>query len=153
MRPRPALLPLLCAGILSLPALAAEPPRPLTFEWNLRLRQEKVDDDAFAREAEATTLRLRAGLRLRLDNGFGALLEGEGIAALNYHYNSGANGNTDRPAVTDPRGAELNQAWVGWKGAQLGVAGGRQRLNFDNQRWIGASGWRQNEQTFDALAL
>jgi hypothetical protein len=23
-------------------------------------------------------------------------------------------------------------------------------LLFDNQRWIGNSGWRQNEQTFDA---
>jgi hypothetical protein len=152
MRLRPRLLPLLCASVLSLPAAAAETSHPLSFEWNLRLRQERVDDDAFARNAEATTARLRAGLRLHLDNGFNALLEGEGIAALNGHYNSGANGQTDRPAVTDPKGAEVNQAWVGWKHGPFDVTGGRQRLTFDNQRWIGNSGWRQNEQTFDSLA-
>ncbi|HZV08188.1 MAG TPA: alginate export family protein, partial [Novosphingobium sp.] len=28
---------------------------------------------------------------------------------------------------------------------------GRQRINLDDQRWVGASGWRQNEQTFDAV--
>jgi hypothetical protein len=125
----------------------------MSFEWNLRLRHEQVDDDAFARDAAATTLRARAGLRFRFDNGFHALVEGEGIAAPGDGYNSGANGRADRPLVADPEGAELNQAWVGWKGDAIGVVAGRQRLLFDNQRWVGNSGWRQNEQTFDALAL
>jgi len=158
MFPRRALLPALCAGLVAGPLLAAEPgsgpeTRPLSFEWNLRARQETVDDDAFAKDAQATTLRLRAGLRLRLEHGFGALVEGEGIAASGDAYNSGANGVTDRPAITDPEGAELNQAWIGWKGKRAGATAGRQRLQFDNQRWIGNSGWRQNEQTFDALAV
>ena len=30
---------------------------------------------------------------------------------------------------------------------------GRQRVLLENQRWVGNSGWRQNEQTFDAAAL
>ena len=151
-----ALLPL---AILALPAhganaiAAAQGARPLSLEWNLRLRQEQVEDDAFARNAEATTLRLRAGLRWHGGDGFTALVEGEGVGALDDHNNSGANGHTDRPTITDPVGAELNQAWLGWKGARVGAIGGRQRLTFDNQRWIGNSGWRQNEQTFDALAL
>lgn len=55
------------------------------------------------------------------------------------------------PTVLDPTGAEFNQAWVGWKGAQGGVTIGRQRVALDNQRWVGSVGWRQNEQTFDAL--
>jgi hypothetical protein len=55
--------------------------------------------------------------------------------------------------VVDPAGVELNQAFVGWKNATFSAAVGRQRLSFDNQRWVGNSGWRQNEQTFDALAL
>ena len=153
MRPVLALLPLAIAASC-LPARAAESPPatgPLSFEWALRLRDEHVADDAFARDADAATLRLRAGLRFAFDNGVNGLLEGEGIAAAGA-YNSGANGRTDRPAVTDPAGAELNQAYVGWKRPAFAVAAGRQRLLFDNQRWIGNVGWRQNEQTFDAVA-
>ena len=155
---------LLSATILAFCALharaqAAEPAavpthvdRPWQFEWNARLRHEDVSDDAFALDAHADTLRLRAGLRLHPGAGFVALLEGEGIANAGNDYNSGANGQVTRPAITDPTGVELNQAWIGWKGAALVATLGRQRLQFDNQRWIGNSGWRQNEQTFDAVA-
>lgn len=125
----------------------------LTPEWNLRLRHEAVDDAAFARDADATTLRIRAGVRGKWSNGLSALVEGEGIAAVDNRYNSGANGNTSFPTVTDPEGVELNQAWVGWSNKQVAAIAGRQRLLFDNQRWIGNSGWRQNEQTFDALSF
>ncbi len=142
---------LLLASCCVVPARAADAPK-LTTEWDLRLRHEQVDDAAFAATAEATTLRARLGLRLVATNGWSGLLEGEGIAAAG-HYNSGANGQTTRPAILDPRGVELNQAWIGWKGARGGATLGRQRLLFDNQRWIGNVGWRQNEQTYDALAV
>ncbi len=122
---------------------------PLGFEWNARLRHEAVDDQAFAPDANATTLRLRAGLRAQFGSGMSALLEGEAIAAAG-RYNSGANGRVHLPAIIDPEGVELNQAWLGWKGDSAGAIMGRQRLLLDNQRWIGNSGWRQNEQTFDA---
>lgn len=155
MRLTIALLPL--AIVASLPVHAADAgvqsKKPVSLEWNLRLRDEYVDDDAFLRNADATTLRLRAGVRIKLDNGFNALVEGEGIADAGDSYNSGANGRTDRPMITDPEGIELNQAYVGWKDKAFGIVAGRQRLTFDNQRWIGNSGWRQNEQTFDALSV
>lgn len=122
-------------------------------EWNLRLRHEQVDDDAFLHSADAGTLRVRAGLRLRYGTRFSAFLEGEGIAAFAGDYNSGANGRTAFPMVPDARGAEINQAYLQWKNPKLQASLGRQRLLFDNQRWIGNSGWRQNEQTFDALAF
>jgi hypothetical protein len=96
-------------------------------------------------------MRLRAGLRFA-SGGWNGLLEAEGVAG-NHRYNSGTNGRTTLPAVIDPHGTELNQAWLGWKGAHGSSALGRQRLLFDNQRWIGNVGWRQNEQTFDALSL
>jgi len=158
---RPRLLPIALSGLLLAPSLAAAadatPPAapaatPWQFEFNARLRQETVDDDAFVRDANATTLRLRAGLRLHWGEGFSALLEGEGIAAAGDGYNSGANGRSTRPAITDPEGIELNQAFIAWKDPRGGATAGRQRLQYDNQRWIGNSGWRQNEQTFDALS-
>lgn len=126
---------------------------PISLEWDLRTRYERVDDDAFALRAEAATARLRLGLRGDFGNGWNALLEGEGIANANDRYNSGANGRTLYPTVIDPKGAELNQAWVGWKNDTFGATLGRQRLLFDNQRWVGNVGWRQNEQTYDALAV
>jgi hypothetical protein len=156
---RPHCLPsILAALVAAVPsyAIAADAagaaPSLLRWEWNARLRQESVDDDAFARNADATTLRLRAGLRLQSGSGFNALLEGEGIAATG-GYNSGANGGTTRPTILDPRGIELNQAFAGWRNETFAATIGRQRLAFDNQRWIGNSGWRQNEQTFDAAAV
>lgn len=153
MSPRHALplSMLACCCAAPFAAIAADAPG-IAVEWDLRLRHEQVDDAAFATSADATTLRLRTGLRFSTERGWNGLLEAEGIAASGA-YNSGANGRTTRPQVIDPPGVELNQAWLGWKGAGGNVALGRQRLQFDNQRWIGNSGWRQNEQTFDALAV
>ena len=145
-------LPCLVLCCTASAAVAAEEIARSALEWDLRLRQEHVDDAGFARHADATTLRLRAGLRMSNARGWSGLLEAEGIAASGA-YNSGANGRAAYPTVIDPPGVELNQAWLGWKGARGGATLGRQRLLFDNQRWIGNVGWRQNEQTFDALAL
>ncbi len=128
-------------------------PEPFAVEWDLRARHEHVDDDAFIRDADATTLRLRLGLRADFGHGWNALVEGEGIVDAGDRHNNGANGLTTRPAVIDPDGAELNQAWIGWKNARIGTTIGRQRLVFDQQRWVGNVGWRQNEQTFDAATV
>ena len=110
---------------------------PLQLEWDARLRHEQVDDDAFSRDAAATTLRLRLGLRASFGEGWSALLEGAGVAAANEHYNSGANGRTQYPAITDPHGSELNQAWLAWQGDVFGATLGRQQLG--NLRVYGGS--------------
>jgi hypothetical protein len=143
-----ALLVLCLAASAS--TLAAE---PLSLEWDLRARHEHVDDDAFSPPANASTLRLRAGIRGDFGQGWNALIEGEGIVDGGDRHNNGVNRRTTYPAVIDPDGAELNQAWLGWKNERIGATLGRQRLQFDNQRWVGNVGWRQNEQTFDALAI
>lgn len=151
----PRLRCLLAAGALGCCAgpVAAAPPTPAVgLEWDLRVRHEQVDDAAFAAAAAASTARLRAGLRLAPAPGWSGLVEVEAVGGAG-RYNSGANRRGAYPQIMDPGGAELNQAWVAWKGARANLTAGRQRLLFDNQRWIGNSGWRQNEQTFDALAL
>lgn len=154
-RPLFRIVPLaLACAVPCLPAVAGDAAAsPVTLEWNLRLRHEHVEDAAFTPSADATTLRLRAGLQFRAGEHFSALVEGEGVASADDGYNSGANGRTAYPLIADPKGAELNQAWLAWNQAGVRAALGRQRLGFDNQRWIGNSGWRQNEQTFDAVAV
>jgi len=121
---------------------------------DLRLRSEQVDDAAFARDASALSLRTRLGWKSGSIAGFHLLLEAEDVRALDQAYNSTANGRVAYPVVPDPEGSEWNQAYVGWdSGSGTLVQAGRQRLTLDNQRFIGNVGWRQNEQTYDALSI
>lgn len=149
-----ALAAALAATMPLLPAVAAAATPAGTWEaqWTLRARYEHVDDAAFPREADAATLRLRAGLHGRFGGHWEALVEGEGIAAAGHHDDGIGTAKGQWPAVIDPEGTELDQAWLRGQAGPVSATVGRQRLLFANQRWIGNSGWRQNEQTFDAVS-
>jgi hypothetical protein len=149
-----------CAFAVTALALALSAPAQASFFSDgkvlidLRLRFENVDDAAFARDADALTLRSRLGWRSGNVQGFYLLAEVEDVQALDDSYNSTANGRSQYPVVVDPEGSEWNQALIGWdSGSGSVVQAGRQRLSYDNQRFIGNVGWRQNEQTFDALSI
>jgi hypothetical protein len=122
---------------------------------DVRLRNESVADDAFANSADATTLRLRLGYRTPVISGWSGLIEIENTSHLfGERYNSSANHRTAYPTVADPDNTEINQAYVQYApSAATRVTLGRQRLVYDNQRFFGNVGWRQNEQTFDALDM
>lgn len=140
--------------MLATPAVAAQAPPANGPIFELRYRYESVDDDAFARNAEANTVRLRLGYHRLFANGWQLHVDGEHVAALfGEHYNSTANGKVEYPVVADPRSSEINQAYVGYADTASNATLGRQRIVLDNQRFFGNSGWRQNEQTFDALSL
>ena len=147
------LLAAACLLALAAPAAQADTDSPLQLEWNARLRHEQVDNAAYARDARADTLRLRLGLRADFGGGWNGFVEGAGVASAGDAYNSGANGRSQYPAIADPAGAELSQAWLGWKHTNFAASAGRQRIVLDNQRWVGDSGWRQHMQTFDAVSL
>lgn len=149
----PSFLPLSAALAVAAanPAPPATPADPWSFD--LRYRHESVSDDAFDRDAEADTLRLRAGFKHAFGRGWTGFIEAEGVAELNDRFNSGANGQTQYPVVLDARALEVNQVWMDWRGASFGTRLGRQRIVLDNARFIGNVGWRQNEQTFDAAHL
>ena len=92
------------------------------------------------------------GAELKAD-GFSFLAEGEGTLALADDYNDTLPGNGVEPfpTVADPENLELNRLQVGYMKNGTGVTLGRQRIMLDNQRFVGNVGWRQNEQTFDAV--
>jgi len=154
MLPKRETLSCLCllAGSLPAPLLAQTAADGLAWEANVRARFEHVDDDAFADNGRATTARLRLGLRYRFDDHWSVLLEGAGVVATGDH-DDGTNARRDLPAIIDPPGAGWNQWLVAWKGEPGSATLGRQRVVFANQRWVGNSGWRQNEQTFDAASF
>lgn len=120
---------------------------------DIRYRLELVDQDGFPNDATASTLRVRAGLRTREWHGFSALVEAEGIVQVGPEdFNDTVNGRAAFPVVADPEDLLLNQAYVRWRlPDQVDARVGRQVINLDNQRWVGSVGWRQNDQTFDAV--
>jgi len=143
-------LPLLAAALLGSAASAQDfSVKPLL---DARLRYENVDQDGIARQADALTLRVRPGLQLS-DGGWSALVEGEATVAIDKHYNDGTNGKTSFPLVADPRNAELNRAQVRYAAKGFAVTAGRQLVELADQRFVGSSSWRQNQQTFDAVRV
>jgi len=122
---------------------------------DLRYRYEFVDQDSFVKDAHASTLRTRLGYRSADFSNFGFLIEFDDIRPIgNDLYNSTRNGNTNRPVVADPKGTQINQALILYRGIENTlIRAGRRRITFDNHRFIGDVGWRQNDQTYDGLSL
>jgi len=121
---------------------------------DLRLRYEWVDQEPIAPTANATTLRARLGFETGKAWNTSLLLEGEFVGALEENYNSTTNGRTAFPVVADPKVTQFNRfQFTNTSIANTTITLGRQRINIDDQRFVGNVGWRQNEQTFDALRV
>ena len=99
------------------------------------------------------TARIRAEFEAKLSD-FSFLAESEATLAINPAYNSGLNGKTAYPIVADPQNLELDRLQLQYRGfRQAVVTVGRQAINLDDQRFVGAVAWRDNEQTFDAVRV
>jgi hypothetical protein len=119
-----------------------------------RLRQETVDQTPFASDATALTLRARLGFETGRAWGTALLVEGEAIVPLDTNYNSTTNLKTTFPVVADPEAYELNRLQLtNTLIPDTTITLGRQRIVMDDHRFVGNVGWRQNEQTFDALRV
>ncbi len=123
----------------------------------LRYRYEGVDDDAFSKDADASTLRTRLTLASGSFMDFSGLLEFDNISEVIADDFDAGFGNTpnrtEYPLVADPDGTEINQLYVDYDGVEhLKLRLGRQRITLDNHRFIGNVGWRQNEQTYSGLS-
>ena len=156
---RAALAAFLLAGTAGPAWAEAEDADPgqvrLTPLLDARLRYENVDQPSL--DAEALTLRLRAGAQAALGR-FTLLAEAEATVAPVDGYNAfpfplpgEGQSRPDRSVVADPENLELNRLQLQYRSEPATVTLGRQRINLDDQRWVGSVGWRQNEQTFDAL--
>lgn len=161
-RPISTAIPLCCLFLLAGPARADDARADTLISalqagntsLSLRLRHEYVDDDAFDDNANASTLRTRISYRSAPWRGLDLIVEFDHVGhLLDDRFNDTRNGNTTLPLVADPKGADLNQAALRYRIGNYSVTGGRQRIIFDNHRFIGSVGWRQNEQTYDAVLL
>ena len=148
--PHVVLVALLAAGAATATHAQTTAPGP---QLDLRYRIEQVQQDGFPQDALASTLRTRLGYRFADTDGWSALVSMQDNRAIGSdRYNSTGNGRTHYPVVADPGDTELDQAYVAYRGWNaLDFRLGRQVIKLDNDRFIGNVGFRQLEQTFDAL--
>jgi hypothetical protein len=122
---------------------------------DFRYRYELVDQDSISKDANAHTVRTRLGFQSGNFRGWDFNLEVNDVRHLSNDFNAGGGTTPDRagvyPVVADPKGTRLNQGYINYSGIEdWGFKVGRQRINLDNQRFVGGVGWRQTEQVFDA---
>ncbi len=125
----------------------------------LRYRYEFVDQESFEENANASTLRVRLNYKTKEWRRWTGLIEFDHVASvLVDDFNSGlGTSGPDReryPVVADPTGSDLNQLYLQAAPREdVQLRFGRQRILLDDQRFVGGVGWRQNEQTYDALSI
>lgn len=132
------------------------------FSLNSRFRVEAADTTD-RDSSTAITNRLRLGYQTKPFHGLSGVIEMESVFTLNeedYFVPATGEGTSTRTVIADPTGIELNQAYGQFSTASLGdtnisldLKAGRQRLKLDDERFIGSVGWRQFEQTFDAVSV
>ncbi len=119
---------------------------------DFRLRYEMVDQDNSLKDADALTLRTTMTYKSPTLHNFSGVIEFEDsrqVLGIN-DYNDTIGNNTDYSVVADPETTELDQGYLQYKQAGFTAKVGRQVITLDNQRFVGAVGWRQDKQTFDA---
>jgi len=114
---------------------------------DVRLRTEWADYTT-TKEAVATTIRSTLAYKTADYQGFTGFIQFEDITNFGKEdYNSSINGKATYGVIADPSLTQVNQAFI----EAYGVKVGRQKIVLDNARFVGDVGWRQNDQTFDAI--
>lgn len=121
---------------------------------DIRYRFEYVDQEGFPNDARANTVRARAGFESGRYYGLGLVFDAEWIEALGSEkFDNTIDGKTQYPVIADPDDAQVNQLHIVSENTipDTLLKLGRQRIIWDNARFVGSVGFRQNEQTFDAF--
>lgn len=115
-----------------------------------RLRYEHDEQDGLLDASDAATIRIRAGVQASVAR-WSALVEAQGNLAVVGGYYDGLHGAATRPLISDPESVAIYRAQFAYKAPGIAVTAGRQRIALDDERFVGASNFRQNGQTFDAV--
>ena len=121
---------------------------------NFRYRYELVDQVGIDESANASTLKSRLTYKTATFNGVTGLVEVDNVTVVGAEqYKTPTNGQAGYPIVADPDGTDLNQLSLAYAADDYTATLGRQRILHGGQRFVGGVGFRQNEQTYDALTL
>jgi len=124
---------------------------------DIRIRYEGVEQDNALDDATALTMRTRIGYKTGTVNGFSALAEFEDARVIggidDYSVPPTGFQTGEYSVIADPEATELDQGFLQYQAGQFTAKIGRQVMVFDNQRFIGHVGWRQDRQSFDGAAF
>jgi len=121
---------------------------------DVRLRDEYVSQDGFTEDANAETLRARLGFETGKVDDTSLLAEGSFNLALDRRYrpDNSVPTYTQYPVVGDPADYAVSRLQLTNTALpSTTLILGRQVINLDDQRFVGAAAWRQSEQTLDAV--
>lgn len=123
---------------------------------DLRLRYETVDQNNALEDATALTLRSRLGYTTGSYEGLSATAEFEDVRVVGSQddYSVPPTGfqTGSFSVIADPRVTELEQGFLQFANKEVKLKAGRQVLTYDNHRYVGHVGWRQDRQTFDGVS-
>src|SRR6266849_3967691 len=114
---------------------------------DVRLRYEDVEQVPLPIDAVALTLRARLGVETGNAWGTALLVEGNFLTPLiaDYRKDNAVAVNTKYPVVADPRDHAINRLQLtNTSLPETAITLGRQRINLDDQRFVGNVGWRQD---------
>lgn len=130
---------------------------------DVRYRFENVDQDQLSKSANGSTVRTRLGYKTKKYNGFSLFIELDDVRKIgvaDYTTPSGGPLATDigpksvgDSVIADPLDTSLNRLNLSYSFGENIAKIGRQRIIRGNSRFIGNVGWRQHEQTYDALSF
>lgn len=124
---------------------------------DIRIRYESVDQDNMLEDASALTIRSRIGYTTGETNGFLALVEFEDVRVVagidDYSVPPTGFQTGQYSVIADPEVTELDQGFLQYKSGIFSAKLGRQVVTYDNHRFVGHVGWRQDRQTFDGIAF
>ncbi len=124
---------------------------------DIRIRYESVEQDNARDDASALTMRTRIGYKTGELSGFSAFAEFEDVRVIagidDYSADPAGFNPGEYSVIADPEVTELDQGFIQYKAGMFSAKLGRQVMTFDNHRFVGHVGWRQDRQTFDGLAI
>lgn len=125
--------------------------QPPEVDIGLRARWETAE--VGAQKAHALTAKARLSAKYHFMDQNHAFIQFDHITSFNESkYSDGVTQNR-YPAIADPEGTEVNQANLQFEWLDSIITLGRQRIVYDDQRFVGDVGFRQNDQTYDALQI
>ncbi len=124
----------------------------MTYNGEIRSRYEFADD-SINNNGKAFTTRLALSMGADISAVNGLSIFTQMMAVENFGFDKYAPETTGYATIDDAVNSRITQAYLTYKMGDTLLRAGRQMVNLDDQRFIGAVDWRQMPQTFAGYTI